>query len=375
MKRIYILFFWMFLMSFAAYTQNLNLSTANGELAASEVVYLQGEPTGGLIGAHVYVTNNSDEAISVKVKKIENYLVNGSASSICWAGECYPPEVYVSPHADTLGAGETNTDGFTGDLHDGNVAGLSSVSYVFFDENNPADSVMVVFNYDITPTSKSLMFSNEEGNIPLNGSVLVGGTPDEQVKAEVFITNNNLETVNVYVRRIVNYEVPGSINQFCWGLCYPPHINQSSVVISIDPGATNNTDFYCDYYPNGTSGISRITYVFINEDDTTDYSSLTINYDIEVTGINELVDSFIDLSDPYPNPADQNVYFNYDINPGKQMKLAMYNLLGTKVMEKVLDPNKSKVSFFTGGLDEGMYFYSVISGNDVLKTQKLIVRH
>ncbi|MBN1338117.1 MAG: T9SS type A sorting domain-containing protein [Bacteroidales bacterium] len=375
MKKAILLLGTSLLIAFSLYSQNLSLSTEAGNLAPNEVVYMHSEPTGGLLVSHVYVTNNGTEALSVKVKKIENYLVEGAFTSICWGGNCFPPEVYVSPTSEIIGPGETNMNGFSGDFSDSNVAGLSSISYVFFVENHPDDSVMVVFNYDITAAPRSLSLSDVDGNIPANGTVVVGGPPDEELKAKVFVTNNSLDTVNIIVRRIVNYAVPGSVNQFCWGLCYPPGVNQSTVVVPIDPGAVNNTDFEGDYNPGGNSGVSRITYVFINADDSTDFTALTINFDIEVTGVSESILSSLALSDAYPNPADDYVNFNYSIKPDYKITLAIFNLLGSKVMEKDLDVYKSKVSFYTGGLDEGIYFYSVMAGNDILKTQKLIVKH
>ncbi|MCD4735876.1 MAG: T9SS type A sorting domain-containing protein [Bacteroidales bacterium] len=362
---------------FVGLTQNLSLSTDQGALEPNEPITIVGQPGSGPI-AHVYVTNNGSDPVSVKVKKIENFLVDGAAVSICWGGNCFGPDVFVSPTTETINPGETNTTGFSGDYFDFNFAGLSSVSFVFFDENHVEDSVMVVVLYDVTNTTGSIVLSNDEGDIPANGMITFDGTPDESILGRVYAKNSGSTAIDVHVRRISNYIVDGSVNQFCWGLCFLPTVDLSTSPINIEAGATNTTDFYGEYFPEGNSGLSRITYVFFNATDPSDYTAVNVNFDIAVTGVEDIPGSGIELSEAYPNPADNFVYFNYDLSltsANDNTNLFIYNILGSVVKELNFTEVNGKASIYTGDLDEGLYFYSLISKNETIKTDKLIIKH
>lgn len=358
--------------------QNLVLSTEQGDLMPNEVVVLQGDPAVGQVIGQVYVTNTGEDPISVKVKKIENFMVEGAESMICWGGNCFPPDVFVSPVAETIEPGETNTTGFFGDYSTVGISGLSSVSFVFFDENNPSDSTMVVLIYDVTTTQKTLTLSDDNGDIPANGTLTVEGLPDEELIKNIFVTNTGTDTAEVLVRRINNYTVPETANQFCWGLCFPPDVNLSSLAIAIDPLATNDSDFYGEYFPYGNSGITRVTYVFFNAVDSSDYTAVHVNYDVSVTGIAEDEGYPVFLGNVYPNPADNVAHFDYEIidpNITDRVKIEIFNLLGSKISEIALKSEAGTARLLTSDLDEGLYFYSLFINDDVVSTQKLIIRH
>ena len=101
--------------------------------------------------AHASVKNNSAEAIDVKVKRIDgNFTKLTDFNAICWAS-CHPPEVSVSNLAITIGPGEIDSLDFTGHVfpdQDG-VPANGDITYVFFDENNPADSVAMTVHYEV----------------------------------------------------------------------------------------------------------------------------------------------------------------------------------------------------------------------------------
>lgn len=132
--------------------QSLSLSHEGTPLEPSEEITVYGETGSSLIIVYIDVTNNSSSEMGVLVKKIENYLVEDSENTFCWGGLCYPPNVYVSPNHSIIGAGMTNDTDFSGDYTPNDIPGESSISYVFFDEDNPNDSVMVTVIYSTLET-------------------------------------------------------------------------------------------------------------------------------------------------------------------------------------------------------------------------------
>ncbi|MCD4729742.1 MAG: T9SS type A sorting domain-containing protein [Bacteroidales bacterium] len=134
------------------YAQSLSLSHDGTTLEPNEEITMQGPASNTEMVIEFDVTNNGSSGMSVLVKKVENYLVDSTENTFCWAGLCYPPFVYVSPNAVTIAAGVTHENDFSGHYNPKSHPGESSISYVFFDENNEDDSVMVTVIYTALET-------------------------------------------------------------------------------------------------------------------------------------------------------------------------------------------------------------------------------
>lgn len=136
-----------------AFSQSLSLVYEGNPIPANHQLIVQGPATSDEIVVGVDVTNNATVALTVLVKKVENYLISGSVNTFCWAGLCYAPNVYVSPLSTIIPAGGTTAPGeFSGHYNPNTNPGQSSISYVFFDENNINDSVMVTVLYTTVTT-------------------------------------------------------------------------------------------------------------------------------------------------------------------------------------------------------------------------------
>lgn len=127
--------------------QSLSLSYEGTALDPNAEITKYGPATNDEIIVELDVTNNSGTGLSVLVKKVENYLVDSTENTFCWAGLCYAPFVYISPNAVNIAAGTIHEDDFSGHYNPKGHPGESSVSYVFYDEANPNDSVMVTVIY------------------------------------------------------------------------------------------------------------------------------------------------------------------------------------------------------------------------------------
>ncbi len=135
-----------------SYSQSLTLSFNGQVLNHNEQIMLMGTPDDPEIISEIAVTNNSSNYLIVKAKKVENYLISGSMNTFCWAGQCFSPAVYISPVSDTIFAGETNENGFSGHYEPLGYAGQSSITYTFYDINNVSDSVSVIVVYNASLT-------------------------------------------------------------------------------------------------------------------------------------------------------------------------------------------------------------------------------
>lgn len=136
-----------------SFSQSLSLIYEGNPIPANEEIIFEGVANGNTMVFEVQVTNNSTNSLNVLVKKVENYLLEGTVNTFCWAGQCYGPDTYVSPNSSTIPAGGTTPPGaFSGDYNPGTIIGQSSISYVFFDQNNVNDSVMVTVLFTCNTT-------------------------------------------------------------------------------------------------------------------------------------------------------------------------------------------------------------------------------
>jgi hypothetical protein len=138
MKKLILSFVFAMSLTFAS-AQSLSVENSNistwGSAGEFELV------------SYANVTNNSGSDLDVRVKRIERNMTQGMQNAICWV-QCYIPSVSVSPDVITIPAGGTVSD-FSGHLYPNGVTGGAVIDYVFFDDNNPLDSVVLTVTYDV----------------------------------------------------------------------------------------------------------------------------------------------------------------------------------------------------------------------------------
>ncbi|RLD52913.1 MAG: hypothetical protein DRJ05_16990, partial [Bacteroidetes bacterium] len=277
-------------------------------------------------------------------------------------------------NADTLQPGETNEDGFSGDLFESGYIGISSVTYVFFDEDNPNDSVSVIVNYIVTDTPSSFTLSLNGVDFENNEVITVSGSViDESITSNMHVTNISDKDISVKVRRIETHLPPETSSFFCWVNCYTPDVDVSLDALLMAPGDFSEL-FHGDFVPNGITGEASISYVFFDEADLSNFSTINVNF-VSTVGVEENNFDNIYLSSAYPNPASTFVSLDYDLKDMNGAKLVVYNLLGSAVKDIQITEDIGKIKMDVTDLDEGIYFYSLLVDNKTVKTQKLVVRH
>ena len=206
----------------------------------------------------------------------------------------------------------------------------------------------------------------------IDATYLITGNATLQ-HANVKIINTGTSTLDIKVSMDNLNANPNHVTYFCWGIiCYPPSITVSTDAVSMAPGDTA-TSFIGYLNPAGYAGQSRVTYNFFDVANESDSVSVTFVYDI-TTGIEE-VSNKIDVSQAYPNPANNLTKISYDLKSGQQGKLVFYNLLGSVVKEVNLTDSNGTLILSTNGFASGIYYYSIIANGKTSPARKLIVAH
>jgi hypothetical protein len=117
---------------------------------ADSVVYGNAHTTIDM-ASHIKLKNVSNRSLNVHVKRLDkNYNALTDSNAICW-GICYTPATSQTPFASPV-VPDSVYEEFSGHVYpDLNGVVLSGpITYVFFDENNPTDSVAHTIYYTLT---------------------------------------------------------------------------------------------------------------------------------------------------------------------------------------------------------------------------------
>jgi hypothetical protein len=195
MKKLLPLLFLGIFISFAASSQNLSLSDANGPIPDNGNIYVVSDNPDLDIVAHVFVTNNGSSTIdSVKVFRNQISMVADSWSQFCWY-VCFPPSTDTSGTAIAIEPGATNDEDFSGHYWSMGNPGESIVSYTFYDHQNPDDNVTVIVNYKLSLAgigehlSENSRLSSPYPNPAESFVSFDYDIPNEVNRAEILITN------------------------------------------------------------------------------------------------------------------------------------------------------------------------------------------
>ena len=105
-------------------------------------------------------------------------------------------------------------------------------------------------------------------------------------------------------------EESGSNNYFCWGQCFGP-LDDTSLISKQILSNDTSYEFQGEYEPRMNAGTSVVRYVFYNINNTTDTVSATVNYIAEPLGIDNNRNDNNEISNAYPNPANDITTVKY----------------------------------------------------------------
>jgi hypothetical protein len=196
-----------------------------------------------------------------------------------------------------------------------------------------------------------------------------GSSEDFIIQSNAVVKNIGSTTIDVKAKRIEEQLVSGTINYFCWTLCYGPMTDESPDALTFAPGQ-ERSDFVADYEPDHNEGVSTITYVFFDEQNPNDSVAYTVNYLVTPVGINENVWA---VNDPYPNPANTTVTFDYKAGAFGDALVSIYDMLGNVRKEAKMQQGMSRMVMDVADLEPGVYFYSIKIDNHTSITKKMIV--
>ena len=163
----------------------------------------------------------------------------------------------------------------------------------------------------------------------------------------------------------------GSVNYFCWGLCFSPTISVSGPVTMAPGEVSGEGALGFHYLPMESTVSASIRYYAYNPRDENSRISIVIVFN---SGESVSERTFANLGHAYPNPASSEVRFNYELSACDHASVSVYNLLGQEVKSMNLTGLLGQAVFSVADLKEGIYFCNLIVNGQALKTEKFIVK-
>ncbi len=215
-----------------------------------------------------------------------------------------------------------------------------------------------------------------DGSI-LGDTVTVYGDPTSpNIEFTANLKNNTTNGAIIKVRRHEISLVETTLNYFKWVQTYSPTIDLSleSFLVASDETTPDET-FICYYQPNGIVGKSLIEYTFFNINIENEEVKLVVKFDTSTDDIDENILNNTFVSDIYPNPANTLVNIDYDFPIDvNSANIKIVNVLGSVIKDKVMDVRDSKIQIDISGMESGVYFYSIFVNEEILKSNKFVVR-
>lgn len=115
---------------------------------AGGMFYISGSVTSNRLEADLYIENRNLNDLAILVDRDISQMHPSHRTYYCWE-QCYDTTVGLSPEPKILPGSTIDSTSFHSYLYTFNTAGVSRVTYTFFDQNNPTDTALATITYDV----------------------------------------------------------------------------------------------------------------------------------------------------------------------------------------------------------------------------------
>jgi len=117
---------------------------------------------GSKIEVPIKIKNNSDRVLHLMVQRVSSQIGSTQSTFFCWGDECFSKDTYILPTSRKLAPGEESS-AFISVLEAGLTEQFSTVTYIFYDRDNPSDAISYELNYNVEEKEiKGLLFESED---------------------------------------------------------------------------------------------------------------------------------------------------------------------------------------------------------------------
>ena len=187
------------------------------------------------------------------------------------------------------------------------------------------------------------------------------------------IRNLTSDPMKILVEKEVIQNLEGVMNFFCWGMCFSSDVIVSPNAVEVQANSLNTDElsFHALYSDPEVFGDVVVKYYAYEERNPSERISIIVRFRKSGESVDETASVY--FGQPYPNPANTTVNFNYDLS-GSNATAVVYNLVGQEVMRQEINTFDEKMSLSVSDLNDGIYFCSVMRNGQTLATVKFVVK-
>jgi hypothetical protein len=188
----------------------------------------------------------------------------------------------------------------------------------------------------------------------------------------VRVKNVSNETKDIRVVREQLQRVNGSVDYYCWNLCFDTLTNVSGF-ISLSAGQTDSTSFHSTYRSNGNNGESIIKFRFSSSQSAADSVNFTVHFIATPASVADFSPQ-AEIQNLFPNPAQNQINLNTNSSFSNGQNFAQISdLSGRLIQTSTIQPGLNAIS--TEDLSDGIYFMQLFLDGKPGKPSKFIVKH
>lgn len=224
-----------------------------------------------------------------------------------------------------------------------------------------------VFSQDLTLQYGDLVVNHDT-------IYLTGTKSTELIEVRLSITNNRETPISLKLKKTEIHVVEGAETSFCWGECYTPAVFVSPMSITIQAGGCDRISFVGDYRPFEMEGTSIVKYTFFDPVDTTYQQSVTVFYQIGVSGIDNFLTSDQQIR-VGPNPARESIRIFLQPDPQGARTVSLIGISGHVVLRQNYPAGQDEITLPVSGIPSGLYYVRISDEKGRQTTRKICIRH
>lgn len=220
-------------------------------------------------------------------------------------------------------------------------------------------------------SAQSLQFECD-GVVYQDGQTIIATYDESMFEYAVHLHIRNLtdNDQNVIVVQDVIEEVAGAMVYMCWDQCAAPDNHIEDGPVAIPAQSLSDNELSCHAMFSKTSNVVKANYSAYDRANPDEKINIIVLFG-PGAGTEEHT---IRLGQAYPNPASSQVHFDFSRNGNSNVNVMVYNLLGQEVKSQIASGNQGRISIAVDDLQPGIYFCSFRVDNEVVRTEKFIVK-
>lgn len=219
-------------------------------------------------------------------------------------------------------------------------------------------------------SAQSLQFE-KDGEVYQDGQTIIAPFELFEYAVHMHIRNLTNEGQDVMVEQIVNIPAEGASTYMCWDQCLAPADTVVDGPVFIPAQSLSENELSCHVmYEAEETTVVTATYTAYDLANPSERVSIIVLF-----GPTDGTDEYtVNLGQAYPNPTSGQVHFDFSGNGNSSVKAVIYNLLGQEVKSQFVNGVQGRITFTVDDLQPGIYFCSFQIGNEMVRTEKFIVK-